>query len=132
MKNLSRSTGLKIAAVLLLAIALAGIFAVGIPTFMGYRADLPDGPPLGVVIFSFAIDAITIVIAYGVWRTERWGVISAIVISVFNAILNTAGMLGDPLMSMKILTGCILIASLFVIYLCLRQRNETLASPASG
>ncbi|MCB0197299.1 MAG: hypothetical protein KDJ65_35455, partial [Anaerolineae bacterium] len=65
MSQLSRSAGLKIAAVMLWVIALLGIATVGIPFLTGARPGV-DGPFLGLVIFSFAVDAITIVVAYGV------------------------------------------------------------------
>jgi hypothetical protein len=126
MNQMSRATGLKIAAVILWAIALTGMAAVGIPILTGARTDA-EGPFFWLVIFSFAVDSITMVVAYGVWRAERWAVILAIVISVFNAILNTGGAIGDPQAAMRMMAGTLAVASLVVIYLCLRQAPKPLA-----
>lgn len=125
MSQLSRSAGLKIAAVMLWVIALLGIATVGIPFLTGARPGV-DGPFLGLVIFSFAVDAITIVVAYGVWQAARWGIILAIIISVFNAILNTGGAIGEPNMAIRIMAGAFVFASLGVIVLCLRREPQAL------
>ena len=129
MDQVSRSTGLKIAAVILWTIAILGIVTVGIPMLAGGAAASAnaDGPPFWLVVFSFVVDALTIVVAYGVWRAERWGIILAIVISAFNAVLNTAGVLGSSEVAMQIMTGIFVFASLGVIYLCLRGEPEALS-----
>jgi hypothetical protein len=127
MNQLSRATGLKIAAVILWTMAILGIVTVGIPVLTGSRTDI-DGPFFWLVIFSFAVDAITMVVAYGVWRAERWGIILAIAISAFNAVLNTMGALGDPNPGLQIMAGIFVFASLSVIYLCLRREPNTLST----
>ena len=132
MNQLSRSTGLKIAAVILWVIALLGMFTVGIPFLANGMAATTDGPPFWLVVLSFAVDAITIVVAYGVWRAERWGIILAIAISVFNALLNTMGALFDTQMELQIMAGVFVFASLGVIYLCLRQEPQPLSQTVSG
>lgn len=127
MNQLSRSTGLKIAAVILWVIALLGMVTVGIPFLANGMAPTPDAPPFWFSVLAFAVDAITIVVAYGVWRAERWGIILAIAISVYNAILNTMGALFDPRMEIRIMTVVFVFASLGVIYLCLRREPAQLA-----
>ncbi len=127
MSQLSRSTGLKIAAVILWVFTLLGMVTVGIPFLASGMTATPGGPPFWITVLTFAVDAITIVVAYGVWRAERWGIILAIAISVFNAILNTMGALFDPRMEIRIMAGVIVFASLGVIYLCLRKDPERLA-----
>ena len=69
-------------------------------------------------------------VAYGVWRAERWGIILAIVISSFNAVLNTMGALADPDMAIRMMAGSFAVASLVVIYLCLRREPAALAESA--
>ena len=130
MNQLSRATGLKIAAVILWVVALLGMFTVGIPFLAGgmAAANAGEAPPFWLNLLSFAVDATTIVVAYGVWRAERWGIILAIVISVFNAILNTVGALFDPHMAIRIMAGVFVFASLGVIYLCLRREPKALAT----
>jgi hypothetical protein len=129
MSQLSRSTGLKIAAVILWTVAALGIVTVGIPFLTGSRPDAV-GPVFWLFVFSFAVDAITLVVAYGVWRAERWGIILAIVISSFNAVLNTMGALFDADMAIRMMAGSFVVASLFVIYLCLRREPAALAESA--
>ena len=131
MNKLSRSTGLKIAAVLLWTMAIVGIIAVGIPVVTGARADF-EGAAFGVAIFSFAVDSITILVAYGVWRAERWGVILAIIISAFNALLNTMGAIGDPNMWLRVMAGSFVFAAIAVIYLCLRRDPAGQATAVQG
>ena len=128
MNQLSRSTGLKIAAVILWTVAVLGIVIVGIPFLTGNRPDA--GSFFWVFVFSFAVDAITLVVAYGVWRAERWGIILAIVISSFNAVLNTMGALADPDMAIRMMAGSFAVASLVVIFLCLRREPAALAESA--
>ena len=128
MEQVSRLTGLKIAAVILWAIALLGIVVVGIPILASGAAGSADGPPFWLVVFSFVVDALTIVVAFGVWRAERWGIILAIIISAFNAVLNTMGALGDPDAAFRIMAGVLVFASLSVIYLCLRREPEALST----
>jgi len=127
MNQLSRSTGLKIAAVLLWVIALFGMFAVGIPFLAAGMTASPESPPFWFNVLAFAVDAITIVVAYGVWRAERWGIILAIAISVYNVILNTMGALFDTRLEFQIMAGLFVFASLGVIYLCLRREPAQLA-----
>ena len=70
MNKLSRSMGLKIAAIILWTVALLGILMVGIPILAsGMPANInATGPLIMLAGFSFAVDAITILVAYGVLR----------------------------------------------------------------
>jgi uncharacterized membrane protein (DUF2068 family) len=133
MNQLSRSTGLKIAAAIVFAQALIGIiwfdlpFLAGGMTALDQAANAGGSPPFWLAFLSFAVDAITIVAAYGAWRAARWGIILVIVVSVFNAILNTYAVVFDPYLATRILEGVFVFASLSVIYLCLRREPELLA-----
>jgi hypothetical protein len=134
MNQLSRSTGLKIAAVIVLAQALIGIIWYDLPFLAAGMAALEQAastneavPPFWLAFLSFAVDAITIVAAYGAWRAARWGIILVIVVSVFNALLNTYAVIFDPIMATRILEGAFVVASLSVIYLCLRREPQLLA-----
>ena len=119
MNQLSRSTGLKIAAIILWVMALLGIIVVGLPYIRGGISF--DDPVYGLNLFSSSVDVVTVLVAYGVWRAERWGIILAIVISVFNAILNTGGALLDPNIGVRIMAGTFVFAAISVIYFCLRR-----------
>ena len=133
MNQLSRSTGLKIAAAIVFAQALIGIIWYDFPflasgmAVLDQAANAGEGPPFWLAVLSFAVDAITIVAAYGAWRAARWGIILVIVVSVFNAILNTYAVVFDPYLATRILEGAFVFASLSVIYLCLRREPQLLA-----
>jgi hypothetical protein len=136
MNHLSRSTGLKIAAAIVLAQALIGIIWYDLPFLAGGMAGLEQAanageaaPPFWLAFLSFGVDAITIVAAYGAWRAARWGIILVIVVSVFNALLNTYAVIFDPILPTRILEGGFVVASLSVIYLCLRREPQLLAKP---
>src|SRR5258708_5097110 len=118
MNQLRRSTGLKIAAVIVLAQALIGIIWYDLPFLASGMAALEQAastneavPPFWLAFLSFAVDAITIVAAYGAWRAARWGIILVIVVSVFNALLNTYAVVVDLNMPTRILEGAFVVAS---------------------
>ena len=132
MKNLSRSNGLKIAAVIVLILALLDMMVYEIPDLMRGMAAVDQasvaegGPPFFMVILSFAMDVVAIVAAYGTWQAQRWGVILVIVISAFNCISGAFGAIFAPDGSTRILAAVAVIMSLGAIFLCLRREPKSL------
>ena len=132
MNKLTRSNGLKIAAVIVLVLALLDMFIYEIPDLMRGMAAVDQasvaegGPPFFMVILSFAMDVVAIVAAYGTWQAQRWGVILVIVISAFNCISGAFGAIFAPDGSTRILAAVAVIMSLSVIYLCLRREPKSL------
>jgi len=135
MNNLSRSTGLKIAAVIVLGLALFSMTVYDIPFLtqgmaaIDQAANANQGPPFFMVILGFAVDVLSIVAAYGAWRGERWGVILIIVISAFNSINGAFAVIFAPWMATRILAGVLIFVNLGVIYLCLRREPKSLITP---
>jgi len=131
MNKLSRSTALKIAAVIVLVVALLDMFVYELPDLMRGMAAVDQasmvdgGPPFSMVILGFAIDVLTMVAAYGTWQAQRWGVILVIVISAFNCISGAFGTIFAPDNSTRIFAAVAVLLSLSVIYLCLRREPKS-------
>ena len=71
MNNLSRSNALKIAAVIVLVLALFNVIVYDIPFLtqgmaaLDQASNADQGPPFFMVILEFAVDVLAIVAAYG-------------------------------------------------------------------
>jgi len=130
MNKLSRSTGLKIAAVIVLGLALLDMIVYEIPDLARGMAavNASEGPPFFIVILGFAFDVLAIVAAYGAWRAERWGVILVIVISAYSSISGAGAAILNPSMATRILGAVAVVLYLGVIYLCLRREPKSLAN----
>jgi len=132
MNKLSRSTALKIAAVIVLVLALLDMIVYQIPDLtrgmaaINQAANAEGGPPFFMVILGFAVDVLAIVAAYGTWRAERWGIILVIVISAFNCISGAGAAIFAPWTATRILAAVAVVLSLGVIYLCLRREPKSL------
>lgn len=81
MSTLTRSTALKIAAVLSVIVAVIGIVFYDLPTLAAGAAAAEGEFPL--VLGSFATDVLAFVAAYGAWRSQKWGAVLLIVINAF-------------------------------------------------
>jgi len=133
MNNLSRSNALKIAAVIVLVLALLDLIVFELPDLMrgmdavNQAANANQGPPYFIVVLSFVFDILAIPAAYGAWRAERWGVILVIVISAYNVINGVLGALFAPWLAIQIIAAVSVFVYLGVIYLCLRREPTSLA-----
>ena len=134
MNNLSRSTGLKIAAAIVLVLALVNVIVYDIPfltqgmVILDQAANADQGPPFFMVILEFAVDVLAIVAAYGAWQAQRWGVILLIVISAFNSINVALAAVFAPWTMTRIFAAISVVLYLGVIYLCLRREPKALAA----
>ena len=132
MNKLSRSTGLKIAAVIVLMLTLVNMVVYDIPfltqgmTALDQAANADQGPPFFMVILGFAFDVLAIVAAYGTWQAQRWGVILIIIVSAFNCINNTLALVFAPWDATQIFAAAQILLFLSVIYLCLRREPKSL------
>lgn len=127
---MTRSTALKIAAVITLVLALADLVIYALPDLMLGQVAVDQvangdgsGPPFFIVLLGSAFDILAIVAAYGAWRAQRWGVVLLIVISAFNVLSGSAGTVfaGDATTRIGAAVGVVL--SLAAIVFCLwRER----------
>ena len=133
MNQLSRSTGLKIAAVIVLVLTLIDMVVYELPDLasgmvaVDQAADAVGGPPFFMVILGFAFDILAIVAAYGTWQAQRWGVILVIMVSAFNCISAAAAAIFAPWVATRIFGVVSLILFLGVIVLCLRREPDSLS-----
>lgn len=134
MNRLSRSTALKIAAVMALVLNLIEIVAYDLPDlFRGAAAvnqisDTTGGPPYSAVLLIFVISIVGVVATYGVWRGQKWGIVLLIIVSVLHELDSLAGFLFAPLLTTRIMGGIGLVVHLVVIVFCLwRDRKPVLA-----
>ena len=131
MNSLTRSTALKIAAVIVLALALADLFIYEVPALMLGQAAIDQvanadggGPPFFMVLLSSAMDVLAIVTAYGLWRRLRWAVILAIVISAFSTLSGLAGALFAGDSSTRLFAAVGVVLSIVTIVLCLWRERK--------
>lgn len=130
MNRLSRSTALKIAAVITLVLALLDLVIYEIPPLMLGQVAVDQiangdgsGPPFFMVLLQSAFDILAIVASYGAWRAQRWGVILVIVISAFSSLTGILGVLFAGDATTRIFAAVGVVLSLAAIVLCLwRER----------
>jgi hypothetical protein len=132
MNRLSRSTALKIAAGIVLALALLDLFVYEMPALMLGQAAVDQvanadgsGPPFFMVLLGSAMDVLAIVTAYGLWRGLRWSVVLAIIISAFNVFSGLGGALFAGDMGTRVLSGVGVVLSIAAVVLCLWRERKT-------
>ena len=132
MNKLSRSTGLKIAAAIVLVLALVNVIVYDIPFLtqgmaaLDQASNADQGPPFFMVILGFAFDVLAIVAAYGTWQAQRWGVILMIIVSAYNCFNNALAAVFAPWVATQIFAAVSVLLFLGVIYLCLRREPKSL------
>jgi hypothetical protein len=130
MNRLTRSNALKIAAGIILLLALLDLFVFELPALMlgqagvDQAANADGGPPFFMVLLSSAIDVLGIVTAYGLWRGQRWGVVLAIVFSAFNVLSGLGGALFAPDAGTRIVAAVGVVLSIATIVLCLWRERK--------
>jgi len=129
MKNLSRSTALKIAAVISL---LFGLWVLVATLPMVLRGPDPatlanETPPFIIVVISLVLGVVQVVAAYGVWMQQRWGIVLTIITNVLNALAAAPGILFAPTTQLFIEATVGIIVNILVIVLCL-WRDRKLAT----
>ena len=134
MNRLSRSTALKIAAVIMVLLSLIDIVVFQIPGLVSGQAvvdaasSADAGPPFFMVLISFTIDVIALVAAYGAWNQQRWGVVLLIITAALKALPSLLGMIFAPDGTTKIIGGTGMLLATLVIVLCLWRERR----PATG
>ncbi len=98
MNHISRSTALKIAAVISLLLSV-----LSIPVTLSFLAQganavntSPAGPPYFVEVILFVTSIVGVVAAYGTWKQMRWGITITILISCINLLSSGPGLLFAP------------------------------------
>lgn len=121
MAAMTRSTALKIAAVLSVLVALLGIGLFDLPNLVLGAND--SEAPFAIVIGSFASDVLALVAAYGAWRGQKWGAVLLIVVNAFWIVQAISTLLFESAAGDVVLSTVMLVHHIAVIGLCLwRER----------
>jgi hypothetical protein len=128
---MSRSRNYTIAAVLagLLSLANTIVALVLLPQGSDKINHSSDQPPYAVILIEVVVGLIGIVAAYGVFRTQRWGVILTLVLMVINVLISLPGIPFGPTAFDKVSSAVGLVVAAAAIYFLLRRdtRVETKA-----
>lgn len=125
---MTRSNRTIIAAVILLVISLVEMIMWQIPEIMrgaevvNQLNSAGEGPPYNWILISFAKNIVALVAAYGLWNSQRWGIILAIVASAWTILANVM----VALFGQNLIAAAIILLSFVVIFLCLWRENEPL------
>ena len=126
MKSLSRSTALKIAAVIsFLSNAFGIVFAL--PFVAQGATAATEGPPYFFAVLSLITGAVGVVAAYGTWKQQRWGIILTILANLVNGLGSTPGVLFAPRPELFVAATTGVVLSIVIIVLCL-WRDRKLAA----
>ena len=120
---MSRTRNYTIAAVLagLLSLANTIVALVLLPQGADKINNSSNQPPYAVILIGVVIGLVGIVAAYGVFRTQRWGVILTLVLMVANVLISLPGIPFGPTAFDKISSVAAAVVSAVVIYLLLRR-----------
>jgi hypothetical protein len=119
----SRSRNYLIAAVLAALLSLANtIVALAVlPQGSDHINHSSNQPPYAVVVVEVIIGLIGLVAAYGVFRTQRWGVVLTLVLMVINVLISLPGIPFGPTTFDKVSSAVALVVSAAVIWFLLRR-----------
>jgi hypothetical protein len=120
---MSRTRNYTIAALLagLLSLANAITALVLLPQGSDKINHSSNQPPYAVLLVSVVIGLIGIVAAYGVFRTQRWGVVLTLVLMVVNVLISLPGIPFGPTMFDKVSSVVGALVAAVAIYFLLRR-----------
>jgi uncharacterized membrane protein len=121
MKGLSRSTALKIAAVLSVMMSLISVASVLPLIARGATgvAQSSDSPPYAILMIALITGVLGMVGAYGAWNQQRWGIILTILANLLNGLSAAPGILFAPQPGLMVISIGTLVVSILIIVLCL-------------
>jgi len=127
MKSLSRSTALKIAAVI--SFLLSAFSIVGSLPFIAQGATaVTGGPPYFVMLMALITGVVGVVAAYGTWKGQLWGIILTILANLINGLGAAPGILFAPQPGLFIAATVTVVLTIVIIVLCLwRDRKPATA-----
>jgi uncharacterized membrane protein (DUF2068 family) len=118
---MTRTTALRIAAVLSVLVALIGIALFDLPNLV-LGADR-SADPFALVLGSFTSDVLALVAAYGAWRNQKWGAVLLIAVNAFWIVQAIGSLLFDSTVTEMVFASVMLVHHVVVISLCLwRER----------
>jgi hypothetical protein len=123
---MSRSRNYVIAAVLagLLSLANAITALVLLPQGAAKINHSSNQPPYAVVLIEVVVGLIGVVAAYGVFRSQRWGVVLTLVLMVINVLISLPGVPFGPTALDKITSALAVVVAGAAIYFLLRRDTK--------
>jgi uncharacterized membrane protein (UPF0136 family) len=121
MNRLSRSTALKIAAVLSLLLCAFGIVSF-LPMIAQGSAAVNQGgeaPPYFVLVLGVILGVVGMVAAYGCWKGMRWGIILTIIVNLLSGLSAAPGILFAPTSELFMSATVGVFLNIVIIVLCL-------------
>jgi hypothetical protein len=120
---MSRSRNYVVAAVLagLLSLANTVIALAVLPQGAHHINHSANQPPYIVIVIEVIVGLIGIVAAYGVYRTQRWGVVLTLVLMVVNVLVSLPGIPFGPTTFDKVGSTVALVVAVAVIWFLLRR-----------
>lgn len=120
---MSRSRNYTIAAVLAGALALANtvVALVLLPQGADKINHSSNQPPYAVLLIEVVIGLIGIVAAYGVFRTQRWGVVTTLVLMVANVLISLPGIPFGPTTLDKVSSAGSVVVAAAALYFLLHR-----------
>lgn len=123
---MSRSRNYTIAAVLAGLISLVNAITalVLLPQGADKINHSSNQPPYAVILIEVVVGLIGVVAAYGVFRTQRWGVVSTLVLMVINVLISLPGIPFGPTILDKVGSAVGVIVAAVAIYFLLRRDSN--------
>jgi hypothetical protein len=124
--NLSRSTALKLAAVISLILSVLGIL-ISLPIVAQGAAvvnQIPGSPPYILELIFFVTGIVGAVAAYGAWKQMRWGILLTVFVNLVNVLGAVPGILVAPRPWGLIATAVTILLSVIVIVLCMWRERK--------
>lgn len=128
MLGLSRSTALKIAAVLSFIIGVL-TFVIAIPFIVRGSADVNttgDAPPFAIIVSALTFAVIRIVAAFGTWKAQRWSIIMTILANGIDAVTALPGILFAPTQTLWLSAIVSVVSAIIIIVLCLSRERKSI------
>ncbi len=121
MNRFSRSTALKIAAVLSFLLCTYSVI-FSLPLIAQGSAAVNQGteaPPYFILILGIILGVVGMVAAYGCWKGMRWGIILTIIVNLLGGLSAAPGILFAPTSALFISATVGVVISVVIIVLCL-------------
>ena len=89
MNHLSRSTALKIAAVISFLLAASDLFRNVQMVLQGPAGVSPTNPspPYPILVLGIVGTTVGVVSAYGTWKAQRWGIVLTIIVNLLGMLI---------------------------------------------
>jgi hypothetical protein len=129
MKNLSRATALKIAAVL--SFLMNALSVMGTLPFLAQGAAVANqgtnSPPYAVLLIALLTGVVGIVAAFGAWKQQRWGIVLTILANMINGLSALPGIFFAPLPALMAAAIMTVVVTILIIVLCLWRERKPAA-----